>query len=66
MPGGPEGPGSAGPGSLEAAAAPVVPFPAGAEELAAAGPWGSSWGVDAAVAVITQQHCSNKTKRKAK
>lgn len=49
-----EVPASDGPGSPETAEA-SVPFPAIAEELAAAEPCGSSLGVDAAVAVITQQ-----------
>ena len=45
---------SDGPGSPETAAG-SVPSPAIAEELAAAEPCGSSLGVDASVAVITQQ-----------
>ena len=61
-----DGPGSEKSGSLVAAACPVVPInPAGAEELAAAEPWGSSLGLEAAVAVIRQQHVSDTTKHNA-
>ncbi len=57
-------PASDGPGSPETAEGPVLPFPAIAEELAAAEPCGSSLGVDAAVAVITQQDVVDTTKCK--
>lgn len=57
-------PASDWPSPLGTAEGPVVPFPAIAEELAAAEPCASSVGVDAAVAVITQQYCFD-TKRKA-
>jgi len=56
-------PASDGPGSPETAEG-SVPFPAIAEELAAAEPCGSSLGVDAAVAVITQQGVVVTTKCK--
>ena len=58
-------PASNGPGSPESADGSVLlPFPAIAEELAAAEPCGSSLGVDAAVAVIAQQGVVETTKCK--
>jgi len=60
-----DGPASDWPGSPETAEGSVLlPFPAIAEELAAAEPCGSSLGVDAAVAVITQQDVVDTTKCK--
>lgn len=59
-----EGPGLEVPAS--AGADPSVSGgPAGAEELAAAGSWASSVGVDAAATVIRQQHCLDATRHKA-
>lgn len=59
-----EGPGFEIPAS--AGADPLVlGGPAGAEELAAAGAWASTVGVDAAATVIRQQHCLDATRHKA-
>ena len=57
-------PASDWPSPLGTSEGPVVPSPAIAEELAAAEPCASAVGVDAAVAVMTQQYCFD-TKRKA-
>lgn len=60
-----EGPGSEAPTSAAAADPFVLCDPAGAEELAAAGAWASSVGVDAAVTVMTQQQFLDATRHKA-